>query len=180
MSPSPSACLLPQTFHLGSMLLLITTRGGSTQTKCASHLPLSKRTDDNCPELKGEVTGLNWPPVIAGTIHVTVLTSPPQTFSCLAYTREIAPFPKAKHVPLSVSCQRENLHHLNIGEGQPRRLHFYDHSPAETTIICKSQTAKKRKTTGVFQALRIKNNTPFLNHGSLMRLLYLFTVNLLH
>ena len=53
MSPSPSACLLPQTFHLGSMLLLITTRGGSTQTKCASHLPLSKRTDDILPRIKG-------------------------------------------------------------------------------------------------------------------------------
>ena len=66
----------------------------------------------------------------------------------VTYIPETDQFPKAMHVHTFLCHVKEKeLHHLNTGKGQPRRFHVYDHlSAKETTIICKTQKAKKEKT----------------------------------
>lgn len=82
------------------------------------------------------------------------------------------------HARFSVSRQRERTSPAEHEWRRPRRFHLYDHQSAkETTIICKTQKAKKGKTLWHPKALRVKNAKSFLNRRSTSRLLYLFTIN---
>lgn len=126
---------------------------------------------------KDEITGLNWPPVIVGTIRDSAyLPSTKFQLSCIHQ--------RNSSVPQSQACASFCVSQKRKTSPSEHRRRTAKESPFLWPLISGDHhhlqitDSKEREGNGVSQTLRIKNNTPFLNHGTLLRLLYLFTISL--